>query len=178
MRGTLQVIPIEKTNEKLFLNFLNRDMILHVFTIYDLKHMRDKTRVWVALKDAEICGYMLEFDERIVHTHGTVESVTKLLHCIDLDELIFIIEPHHLTVVKEFFKPVEPTDPSSKSQVTTYLVMKANADAFKPLIRHQVKSWKSKILMGFRNILEKNGKNALITQFEEELPLGHMKRMR
>jgi len=42
--------------------------------------MSDKTRVWVAFKDDEVCGYLFEFDKRIVHTHGTTESVTKLLH--------------------------------------------------------------------------------------------------
>ena len=79
-------------DEKIFFDFLNRDPILHIFTIYDLKYMRDKTKVWVALKNGEIHGYIFEFDNRIVHTHGTVESIAKLLDCIDLDEVTLGIE--------------------------------------------------------------------------------------
>jgi len=139
MTSTWKVNPIEKANEKQFLNFLNKDRILHIFTIYDLKHMRDKTRVWAAFKDNEIRGYLFEFDKRIVHTHGAAESVAKLLHCIDLDEPVMVIQPYHLTVVKEFFEPVEPADASSKGKITKYLVMKTDSSTFKPMVRHRVK---------------------------------------
>jgi len=139
MQSHLRIIPIEKANEKRFLNFLKKDKILHIFTIYDLRYMRDKTEVWAAFENEEICGYLFEFDKRIVHTHGTAKSVTKLLDRIDLDEPVFVIEPRHLAVVKQFFKPIEPTDPSSRGDITTYLVVKANAKTFKPSIRHRVK---------------------------------------
>lgn len=135
----MRVIPIEKVNEKRFLNFLDKDRVLHIFTIYDLRYMRDKTEVWAAFENEEVCGYLFEFDKRIVHTHGTVESVAKLLGRIDLDEPVFVIEPRHLAAVKEFFRPIEPTDPWSRGKITTYLVAKANAKTFKPLIRHRVK---------------------------------------
>ena len=113
MRSSLRAIPIEKINAKQFLNFLDKDRILHIFTIYDLGYIRDKTKVWATFENEEICGYLLEFDKRIVHTHGDVKSVTKLLYCIDLDEPVFVIEPHHLAAIEEFFEAVEPTDPMS-----------------------------------------------------------------
>jgi len=139
MPSTWKVISIEKADEKRFLKFLDGDRILHIFTIYDMTFMRDKTRVWASFKDDEICGYLFEFDKRIVHTHGTIECITKLLRYIDLDEPVLVIEPHHLAVVKGFFEPVEPTDASSKGKITTYLVMKTTAGTFKPLIGHRVK---------------------------------------
>jgi len=139
MLNTWEIAPIHQTNKKQFLSFLNKDRILHIFTIYDLKFMREKTRLWVARKDADISGYLFEFDKRIVHTHGTMESVSKLLDYIDLNEPVLVIEPHHLAVIKKSYEPVEPTDPTSKGKITRYLVMKANAKAFKPLIRHRVK---------------------------------------
>lgn len=139
MQNKLKVFPLEKTSEKQFLNFLNRDEIRHVFTIYDLKHDRDKTRIWVATKCGEIGGYLFEFDKRIIHTHGTIESVTKLLKYTHLNEPTLVIESYHLSIIKKFFKPVEPTDAASKGKITTYLVMKANTKNFKPLIRHRVK---------------------------------------
>lgn len=139
MPSSLRVILIEKANENRFFDFLDKDRILHVFTIYDMKYMREKTEVWAAFKNEEICGYLFEFDKRIVHTHGNVESMTRLLDCIDLDEPVFVIEPHHLAVVKEFFRPIEPTDPWSQGKITKYLVEKANAKTFKSSIRHRVK---------------------------------------
>lgn len=63
----MKVVPLEEVNEKQFFDFLDKERILHIFTIYDLKFMREKTRVWVAFKDGEICGYLFEFDKRIVH---------------------------------------------------------------------------------------------------------------
>jgi GNAT superfamily N-acetyltransferase len=93
----------------------------------------------VASEDAQICGYLFEFDKRIVHTHGTAESVARLLHCTDLDEPTLVIEPHHLVAVKELFETLEPTDPTSRSKITTYLVMEAYAETLKPLISHRVK---------------------------------------
>jgi len=136
----LKVALLRKEGEEQFLQFLNKDKIRHIFTIYDLKcDLRDKTRVWVAFEGNEIRGYLFEFDKRIIHTHGTVESVTKLLPHIDLNEPVIIIEPHHLAEVKKFFEPIEPADAASKGKITTYLVMKTNAENFKPLIRHQVK---------------------------------------
>ena len=148
MKNCLKIFPIEEADEKAFLDFLNRDPILHIFTIYDLKFMRDKTKVWIAFKNDDICGYVLEFDRRIVHTHGTVKSVDKLLDRITLDEVVFVVEPDHLAVVEKVFEPIGPTDASSKGKVTTYLVMKLNPKIFKPIIRHPVKK------LGFEDLDE------------------------
>ncbi len=135
----MRVVSVGKANEDRFLSFLDKDRALHIFTIYDLKHLRSKTKICVALKNAEIHGYLFEFDKRIVHTHGDAESVAKLLDCIDLDEPVFVIEPHHLQVIEESFKPVEPVDATSKGKITTFFVMRATRNTFKLLIKHRVK---------------------------------------
>lgn len=75
-----------------------------------------------------------------------MRSVAKLLDRIDLDEPTFVIKPSHFTVVKKFFEPVEPTDQASKGKITKYLVMKANAQTFTPLIRHPVKKLEGQVL--------------------------------
>ena len=144
--STLRVIPVEESYEKQFLHFLEAERILHIFTIYDFRYMRDKTKIWIALEDKKIAGYLLEFDNRIVHTHGSAESAAKLLDYTNLDELVFVIEPHHLRVVEEFFKPLGPTDSSSRGEITTYLIVKVDAETFKPSIRHRVKKLGTKDL--------------------------------
>ncbi len=132
-------VSLNETNEEQFLDFLNRDRVLHFFTIYDLKYLRDKTQVWIALDDGKVRGYVFEFDERIVHTHGDIESIANLMDCINVVEPVFVIEPDHLDAVKEVFTPDEPTDQASKHKVTTYLVVSTDAETFHPSIRHTVK---------------------------------------
>jgi hypothetical protein len=101
--NSLRVIPLKKVNEKQFLDFLNKDRVLHIFTIYDLRFMRDKTEIWVAFEKEKTIGYLFKFDKRIVHIHEDAESVSRLLDYINLDEPVFIIEPHHLAAVEKFF---------------------------------------------------------------------------
>jgi len=137
--NSLRIIPVDEPYEKKFLDLLEADKILHVFTIYDFRYMRDKTRIWVALENENIAGYLLEFDNGIVHTHGSVESAAKLLDYTDLDEIVFVIEPQHLGVIKRNFKTLGPTDSSSKGEITTYLIVKVDAETFKPSITHRVK---------------------------------------
>jgi GNAT superfamily N-acetyltransferase len=139
MRDELKAVPLQEKDKNRFLDFLGKDEVRHIFTIYDLKHMSDKTRIWVATKEGQTVGYVFEFDKRIVHTHGTVESVNRLLPYIRLDELTFVIEPNHLTLIERFFEPLEPTDAASKGKITKYFVMKVEARRFKPIIRHKVK---------------------------------------
>lgn len=152
--STLRVIPVEEPYEKQFIDFLEADKILHIFTIYDFRYMRDKTKIWIALEDEKIAGYLLEFDNRIVHTHGSAERVAKLLDYTNLDELVFVIEPHHLRVVEEHFKPLGPTDSSSRGEITTYSIVKVDAETFKPSIRHRVKKLGTRDLV---NVLKSMG---------------------
>ena len=139
MQRSLRVLPLERVDEKQFLDFVHEDRVLHIFTIYDLIHMREKTEVRVALRDDEISGYILEFDKRIIHTRGDVETVAKLLPFAGLDEPVLVIESHHRAVVEKLFGAVEPTDRASKGKFTTFLVLRADAEVFRPMIRHRVK---------------------------------------
>jgi len=130
---------LEDMDERTFLNYLNRDRVRHVFTLCDLQNVRDKTRVWVALRDVEVAGYVFEYDRRIVRTHGDPEIVPELLGKIDLDEPVLVVQPDHLRAVKKVFEPVERMDPLSKGKVTTFLVMKMDSATFMPTIKHVVK---------------------------------------
>ena len=92
MREPIQAVPLEDMDERLFLNYLNMDRIRHIFTLCDLKNMREKTRVWVALRNTEVTGYIFEYDKRIVHTHGDPKNVLELLSKVDLDEPVLVIQ--------------------------------------------------------------------------------------
>jgi len=137
--GRLQAVPLGKEYEERFRDYLNKDRVLHIFTIYDLGFVREKTKVWMALRSDEIVGYLFEYDKRIIHARGASESITELLQFIDLGEAVFSIEPHHLAKVEQFFEPIEPTDPASRGKTTAYLVMKTDRNNFQPVIRHHIR---------------------------------------
>jgi GNAT superfamily N-acetyltransferase len=139
MQHSVHVVPLENMDEKKFLEFLEKDRVLHIFTIYDLTQKRDKTKIYVALGNKQISGYLFEYDKRIVHIHGDPETASKLIPFISLDEPMFVIYPSHLRLVKKLFEPVQPADSSTKGKITTFLVMKASAESFKPIVKHKVK---------------------------------------
>jgi len=145
MREPIQIVPLEDMDEHLFFNFLNKDRIRHIFTLYDLENMREKTRVWVALRN-EVTGYVFEYDRRIVHTHGDSKTIPELLSKIDLDEPVLVVQPNHLRAVKKVFEPIERLDPLSKGKITTFFVMKTDSDTFTPTIKHEVKKLRTEDL--------------------------------
>lgn len=134
----MKVVRLEQTNEEQFISFLSENIILHFYTLYGVRHFRDKVQIWVALNCKKISGY-LAYGAGMARTHGATKSITRLLDYIDSDELVFVIEPTHLAAVKKVFEPVGPTDPSSSGKITTYLIMKANAETLKPRVTHRVK---------------------------------------
>ncbi len=146
MHEPIQIFPLEDMDEQLFFNFLNKDRIRHVFTLCDLENMREKTRVWIALRDAEVTGYVFEYDRRIVHTHGDPKNVPELLSKIGLDEPVLVVQPDHMKAVKKVFKPVKRMDSTGKGKITTFLVMKADSATFTPAIKHAVKKLRTEDL--------------------------------
>lgn len=95
--------------------------------------------MWMAFEDGRICGYIFEFDKRTVHTHGKAKSMISLLDCTRLDEYIFVIEPHHLEVVKKLFEPIEALSSSTEGVLTRYLVLKVSPETFQAIVKHPVK---------------------------------------
>jgi hypothetical protein len=165
VQASFRVFPLERVDEELLLGSLDEDRVLHIFTIYDLKYMRDRTEVWVALRHDEIGGYLMEFDKRIVYTHGDPGCVAGLLRFVGLDETRFVVEPNHLPIVEKIFKPVKPTDSSSRGKITTYFVMRIDAETFRPVIGHHVRRLGTEdldeVLEGFGEDLAKTVKKAV-----------------
>ena len=98
--------------------------------------------VWLALSADNIAGYLLEYDKRILCARGPTECVIPLLRNSTLTEAMLNIEPRHLSEVKKTFEPVEPADKATVGRITTFLVMKATRDCFKPKLRHEVRELK------------------------------------
>ncbi len=132
------IVPLDKTVESQLFEFMNQDRISHFYAIYDLRHLRDKTQVWVAFASGTIIGYLMEFDKRILYMRGKAECAVSLLKKSDLPEPLFNIEQRHLSAVKRLFKLKEPADKMTKGPITTFLTMKATSKTFTPIIKHDV----------------------------------------
>jgi len=166
------VVPLERKYEHEFLDFLCKDKDLHIFTISDLKFNRDKSVFWIAFENEKIIGYVLQFDEKIVHTHGKAECIEKLLRCIPLDECDFVIEPSHLDPVRKFFKPTGPLESSSKGQMTTFLVMKVSVETFQPRVTHPVKKLGTEDSDDIPMMVDENYRKAIETALSKGIAFG------
>lgn len=158
---TLEILPLTKKHEKPLLEFLNRDRISHFFSIYDLRHFRGRTTVWLALSANDIVGYLLEYDRRIVCTRGSRESISLLLGKSNLSEAMLNIESHHLSLVLKMFEPVDPADKATVGNITAFVVMKASRDTFKPAILPQVQELKTDNATEIASLLGLNLEQAL-----------------
>jgi hypothetical protein len=137
--NAIRTVPIDSNNESRLFEYMKRDRISHFYSIYDLQHLRDKTRAWVAISGNEVVGYLTEFDKRILTLRGRGECVAALLKNSDLATSFFNIEPSHLSVVKEFYEPIEPADKTTIGTITSFLTMKATPESFRPFKGHEVK---------------------------------------
>ena len=121
---------------------LKKDKLLHIFTFFDLKNAKDKTEIWIATKNRRN-GYLIQYDKKIIHTHGDAECLPQLFKRIDAAEAKFAIEPQHLAQLEKLYVPTEPSDAASPGNITTYLIMSMRPKHFRPSIAHEVRKMSS-----------------------------------
>ena len=132
-----KITSLNKCNEQEFMLSIRENKLLHIFTLFDVKNARDKTEIWIASRNQRK-GYLIQFDKKIIHTHGDSECLPHLLKKIDAQEAKFAIEPQHLAQVENLYAPTQASDAASLGNITTYLIMSVRTQDFKPSITHQV----------------------------------------
>jgi GNAT superfamily N-acetyltransferase len=132
-------MALQRSYEKCLLEYMNQDRISHFYPIYDVLHMREKTRAWLSLLGSDLFGYLIEFDRRILCLRGDADAAPRLLEQTDLTTALFNIEPSHLSSVKEIFEPVAPADKMTSSKISAFTPMLATRDGFKPAVRHRAR---------------------------------------
>lgn len=164
----MPVVLLGPAIENSFLKFLRRDVISNFFAFLDLKYYRGKTKFWIAIEDAEILGYLLEHDKRILNLRGNVRCADELLNKASLIEADINVEPGHLQTVEKFYEPTRPIG-ISRGKITTLLAMEVNKKRFRPVIKHDSKKLSSD---------EFNEVEKLYTKFYDEMALGQVTRER
>jgi len=155
------VVPLDKAVESQLFEFMNEDRVSHFYALYDLRHLRDRTQVWVALADRAIIGYLMEFDRRILYMRGEAECAVSLLKKSDLFEALFNIEQRHLSAVKRLYKLKEPADKMTKGPITTFLTMKVTSETFTPIIKRSVQKLEKKDAQALADLLSIESQAAL-----------------
>lgn len=155
------IVPLDKTVESQLFEFMNEDRISHFYAIYDLRHLRDKTQVWVAFAGGTIIGYLMEFDKRILYMRGKAECAVSLLKKSDLPEPLFNIEQRHLSAVKRLYKLKEPANKMTKGPITTFLTMKVTSKTFTPIIKRSVQKLEKKDAQALGDLLSTEPQAAL-----------------
>ncbi len=125
------IVPLDSGREKLLLNFLSRDPICNLFALLDLKVSRDRTKIWLALEDEEIIGYLLEHDNRILSLRGAEKCAAGLLQMSALTGPELNVEPANIPAANSVFEPVEPVG-TSRGRINAITAMKVSKKRFKP----------------------------------------------
>jgi len=134
----MTIVPLNKNVENRMFEYMNQDRISHFYTIYDLKNLREKTLIWVALSNNNVVGYMIEYDKRILTLRGHHECAISLLGNSSLTTPLFNIETKHLSAVNRLFEPTEPADKMTTGLITTFTTMKTTREGFTPNTQHKV----------------------------------------
>lgn len=136
---TLRIVALQRSYEKRLLEYMNHDRVSHFYPIYDILHMPEKTRTWLALSDNYFAGYLVEFDRRILCLRGDADAAPRLLEQNDLTTGLFNIEPSHFSTVKRIFEPVAPADKMTIGKISTFTPMLVTRKRFKPVVEHKVR---------------------------------------
>jgi len=158
---SVTIVPLDKAFENRLFEFMDQDRTSNFYAIYDLRHLKDRTQIWVAFAHGTIVGYLMEFADRILYMRGTAESAVPLLKNSDLSEPLFNIERHHLSAVKGLYELKEPADKMTRGQITAFLTLKATAKTFTPIIEHSVQKLEKKDAAALADLLSIEGQTAL-----------------
>jgi len=95
-----------------FLSFLKKDLIPHLFTVYDLIHERGNSKVWVLKEADEVKGYLLCWEpaNSWILEAENVKYAEQLIESADPKSGSMITDPKLLETVKFRLKVMEVHD--------------------------------------------------------------------
>jgi len=94
-----EVVKLESHLEEVYERHARKDIPHHFFFLLDWRLNRDRTEIWLALRQNEIHGMMLVYDGRIVQLRGGESAAETLLNKLDLEKVEFNVEPQHRQAV-------------------------------------------------------------------------------
>lgn len=83
----MRTVSVQDGFEEGFWKFVSQDFLDYYFFIFDWKHRREQTRIFLALEDSQIQGLMLLYADEIVQLRGNKKAVESLLNVVDLENV-------------------------------------------------------------------------------------------
>lgn len=98
-----RITLLDSSWEPVFWDYVLGDVPEHYFFILDWKLNRDRTEIFLAVRDQKIAGLMLVYDQRIIHIRGDPESAEPLLDEVNLEKAeITALKEHEAAVLKKY----------------------------------------------------------------------------
>jgi len=91
----LEIVKLGPSLEGAFEGHVRKDIPHYFFFLLDWKYNRERTEIWLAMRQDEIHGMMLVYDRRIVQLRGTETAAEALLSEVDLENAEINVEPQH-----------------------------------------------------------------------------------
>lgn len=95
----LEVVKLGPSLEETFEGHARKDIPNYFFFLLDWRFNRDRTEIWLALRQNKIHGMMLVFDRRIIQLRGSEPAAEALLSKVELEKAEFNVEPQHRQAV-------------------------------------------------------------------------------
>lgn len=117
----MKLTVLSSETEKLFWNYVNVDFCDYYFFIYDWLLQKDRTQVFLALKDDAVVGAMLIYEGSIVQLRGEPKAVGFLLENLKLKNI-------ELMALLDCEKEVLDKFPNYKQKAITLMTLKAGEE--------------------------------------------------
>jgi len=98
-------VLLDTSWEPIFGKHVLGDVPNYYFFILDWKLNKDKTKIILAVRDEDVVGSMLIYDERIVHTRGSLHAAKLLMNEVDLEKAEFQVPREHEAIILKKYKP-------------------------------------------------------------------------
>jgi len=97
-------VLLDSSWEPTFWKHVLGDVPNYYFFILGWKLNKDKTKILLAVRDEDVVGSMLIYDERIVHIRGSPDAAKLLMNEVDLEKAEFQVPIEHEAIILKKYK--------------------------------------------------------------------------
>lgn len=108
----MKLVPLDSSWEPAFWDYVLRDVPDHYFFIMDwkLNKYREKTKIFLAVRDERIAGLLLIYDQHVVQIRGRPKAAQLLMNEVDVEKAEMNVLKEHEAIVLKRYKPVDRHD--------------------------------------------------------------------
>jgi RimJ/RimL family protein N-acetyltransferase len=113
--------------EPLLDSFLREDVLLNAYPIFDLHHMRQRSKFFIVYANKQIQGVLLDFHGHAgfhsIWLRGTNKAIEKLLDVLKYDKMLFML------ALPENEKAIERKFPTSNQHTMDFMLLRRGGES-------------------------------------------------